>query len=213
MKLLAFKLKTRELKVKTTFLKRGHLFTYLLEIALVRLLVGKKKKECTIRTIVEERPNLFKRLFNLFLILDLMSIFGRFLFKVYFPKKLGYIIIVEEYIQATIADYIYLARVLRLPLKTIPPVVSFMQKLLRFGGSMQTIFLDAPNAVLKKRWSYRMSLNERPAYLQMQRCLLLSISKKLSSSFLYIDTSSSNIEETHKLIMNYLQLNNTIAFS
>ena len=58
-----------------------------------------------------------------------------------------------------------------------------------------------------------MSLNERPTYLQMQRSLLLSISKKLSSSFLYIDTSNSNIEETHKLIMNYLQLNNTIAFS
>ena len=79
-----------------------------------------------------------------------MSIFGRFLFTVYFPKKFGYIIIVEEYIQATIADYIYLARVFRLPLKTIPPVVRFMQKLLRFGGSIQTIFLDAPNAVFEK---------------------------------------------------------------
>lgn len=203
--LLAFKLRTKALRVKTTSLKRGHLLTYVLEVALARLLIGRKKKVCSIRVIVEERPILFKKLFKLFLILDVVSIFCRFLFTIYLPRKLGYVIIVEEYIQAAMADYIALSEFVGFNNKSLSVTVNLLSRLAHLGGPIHTIFLDAPNDTLKARWIHRNSLSQRSDYLHMQRTLLLSISKKLSSSFFYINTNDKTIQKTGVIIMNFLK--------
>lgn len=204
MKLLASELKSNKVKVTVTFLKTGHLFAYILEITLKNILVGKRKDVHPIRSLIKEKPHLFRRLFKLWLILDAVSVFICFLLTIYLPMKMRHIVLVEEYIPATIADYIYLAQVIGLPLKDISFAVSFMVRLLHLGGSIQIIFLDAYNATLKKRWNNRGSLNEKIDYLHMQRSLLLSLSKRFSSLLLYIDTNNKTIKEINAVIINHL---------
>lgn len=203
-KLSAYALKMKGLRVKTTSIKTGHIFAYLLETVLAKIVVGKRKDAYPVRALIEDKPRLFKRLFRLWLTLDVLSISIRFILSVYLPLKMRRIVIVEEYFSATIADYIYLAKVLVLPFKTVSPAVRFMQRLLQLSGPMQTIFLDAPNVVLEKRWGQRSSLNEKTDYLQMQHTLLLSASK-FSSSFLYVETGNKTIGETQRLIINHLK--------
>ncbi len=170
------------------------------------MLFKKRKDTPFIRALIEEKPCLFRRLFKLWLTLDVLSIYIRFLLTIYLPLKTRHIIIVEEYIPSTIADHVYVARRLGLSPKSPSTAASFMLRLAHLGGSMQTIFLDAYDYVLKDHWrARRTNLDERPDYLNMQRTILLSLSKKLSSDdLLYINTSKQTIEETHKLITDYL---------
>lgn len=200
-RLLASELKARGLRVKTTSIKTGHIFAYLLKVFLAKILVRGRKDVYPIRALIEDKPHLFGRIFKFWLTLDMLSISIRFTLTIYIPLKMRRIVIVEEYLFATIADYIYLARVLGLPFKAISPMIGFVLKLLQLGGITQTIFLDALDKTLEKRWDKRSSLNEKTEYLQMQRTLLLFIAKFFSSSFLYLDTGNRTIGETHKLIL------------
>jgi len=204
-RLLAYKLKMRGLRVKTTSLKTGHLLAYLLEVTLKKTLVRGRKGVSPIRALIEEKPNLFRRLLRLWLTLDVISVFFKFLLDIYVPVSIGYIIVVEEYIPATIADYIYLTKAVGLPPKTTFFVSRFMLRLSHLGGSTQVIFLDADTDRLKSRWSSRGSLDERPDYLHMQRTILFFLSKKFSSHrIIYINTSKQTVKETHDQVTDYL---------
>lgn len=203
-KLLVSRLKSNQFRVNSTFIKTGHIFAHFLDFFLVKLSVGTKKGVSSIRVLIENRPDLFKRLFKLWLTFDVLSISIRFILTVYIPLKLHAIVIVEEYFYAIITDYFYLAKELNLSPNTIFPAVRFMQRLLVISGSVHTIFLDAPNITLTYRWEKRLSLIEKSDYLEMQRTWLLSASK-LSSSFLYVETSAKSVGKTHNLIFKHLK--------
>lgn len=205
MKLLAFTLKSKGLKTKVTFIKTGHIFAYLLEVFLTRILCLNRKDAHPIRALIEDRPLIFKKLFQFWLILDMLSILVRFIFAVYLPLKIGKVVLVEEYLPATIADYIYLAKAVNLPVKNILFAVNYALKLLCLCSPTLTIFLDASISCLADRWHKRGSLNEKPDYLKMQRTLLLKISKNLSSYFLYINTGDKTMKETHELIVSHIK--------
>jgi predicted phosphatase len=114
------------------------------------------------------------------------------------------VVLVEEYLPATISDYIYLSRAVGFPPITSSFVVSFLLKLM-YVSPVQIVFLDAQEVELESRWRSRGSLDERLDYLQMQRTTLLSLSKKLSPcKVLYIDTTHRTIREVHELIVNHL---------
>jgi len=205
MRLLCSKLKQKGLKTKMSFLKTGHLFAFILEILLARIVTSKRKDMFPIRSLVEERPNLFRRIFRLWFGLDLISITLKFLAGIYFPLKLGYIVLVEEYIPATISDYIYLSRIINFPLRVNSFAINYLLRLMNLCGPTQIIFLDAKNDELRIRWKLRKSFDEKEDYLQMQRTLLLQISKELSSmNFIYIDTRAKTLVETQKLIISQL---------
>jgi len=205
MKLLYSKLKQKGLKTRVSFLKTGHLFAFILEISLARIVASKRKDASPIRALVEERPILFKRIFRLWLILDLISITLKFLVGVYIPLKLGYTILIEEYIPAIISDYIYLSRIVNCPLKVNSFAINYLLRLMKLCNHTQMIFLDAENDELKSRWRLRGSFDEKEDYLHMQRTLLLHISRTLSSSeLIYVNTSSKTLTETQELIMRRL---------
>ena len=205
MKLLYSKLKRKGFKTKMCFLKTGHLFAFILEFLLAKMIVGMRKDVSPIRALVEEKPNLFRRIFRLWLGLDLISITLKFLVGVYIPLKLGYTILIEEYIPAIISDYIYLSRIVNCPLKVNSFVINYLLRLMNLCNHTQMIFLDAGNDELKNRWRLRGSFDERGDYLHMQRTLLLQISRALSSSeLIYVNTSSKTIIETQELIMSRL---------
>jgi hypothetical protein len=205
MKLLYSKLKRKGLKTKMSFLKTGHLFAFILEILLVRIVASKRRDGFPIRALVEERPILFRRIFMLWFSLDLISIILKFLASIYLPLKLGYTILIEEYIPATISDYVYLSKIVNFPLRVNSFAINYLLKLMNLCGPTQIIFLDAKNDELRIRWNLRGSFDEKEDYLQMQRTLLLQISRRLSSmNFIYIDTGAKTLVETQKLIMNQL---------
>jgi len=205
MKLLYSKLKKKGLKTKISCLKTGHLFAFILEVLLARMVADKRKDVFPIRALVEEKPCLFRKIFKLWLNLDLISITVKFLAGVYFPLKLGCIVLVEEYIPATISDYIYLGEIINFPLKRNSFAINYLLRLMNVCSPNQIIFLDAKNDKLKIRWKLRGSLDEREDYLHKQRTLLLQISRALSSNkLMYINTSSKTLTETQKLIMSHL---------
>ena len=205
MKLLYLKLKRKGLKTKICFLKTGHLFVFILEFFLAWMTVSKRRDVSPIRALVEGRPNLFRRIFRLWLGLDLISITLKFLASVYIPLKLGYTILIEEYVPATISDYIYLSRIINYPLKVNSFAINYLLRLMNLCSPTQIIFLDAKNDELKTRWKLRGSFDEREDYLKMQRTLLLRMSRELSSHRLIcINTEAKTLAETQKLIMNQL---------
>jgi thymidylate kinase len=202
MKILYSKLKQGGFRVWISYLKRGHLLASLLESLLAKMLAGKRKDVYPIRALLEERPTLLKRIFRLLLSLDLISIISKFLASIYLPSRLGYIVLVEEYIPATISDYIYLGSVINSPLKVNSFFINYLLRLMKLCGPIQIIFLDASNDELKRRWGLRGSHDERKDYLQMQRTLLLRMSRELSSyGLIYIDTGVKTLTEVQKLIM------------
>lgn len=204
MRLLALMLKHKRLRVKITFIKTGHMLAYLLILLLKRVLRGKNDVS-PIRALIEYRPVVFMKLFRLWLILDMLSISARFMLAVYFPSKMGHVILVEEYIPASIADYVYLAKTVNFPVRSTFFIVNYMLRLHNLCRPVLTIFLDACDSCLADRWRQRGSLREKLDYLVMQRTLLLNISKNLSDHFIYINTSNKTIKEVHELIANYLK--------
>jgi len=208
-RLIASRFRKNGLKVKTTSLKTNHFFASALTLILAQMLVRKRKDVSRIRALFEDKPRVFRRLFKLWLSLDVISVSLQFLLTIYLPLMVGYTVLVEEYIPATIADYIYIAKAMGLPFRSLSSTLNSMLKLMHLGGPTQVIFLDADADTLKFRWNCRGSLDEKSDYFSMQRSALLSLSKKLSShEVLYVNTAVQTIEETHRLIVNYLMQRN-----
>jgi len=205
MKLLYSKLKQKGLNTKVSFLKTSHLFAFVLEFFLAKMLAGSRKDVFPIRALVEEKQYIVKKIFRLWLDLDLISVVIKFLAEIYLPLKLGYIVLVEEYIPATISDYIYLSKIIDFPLRASSFAINYLLKLMNLCGPTQIIFLDAEDNELKRRWKLRGSFDEREDYLKMQRTLLLQMSRELSSHRLIcINTGAKTLAEVQKLIMSQL---------
>jgi energy-coupling factor transporter ATP-binding protein EcfA2 len=203
--LLAASLKQSGQKVNVTFLKTGHLFAYILEVILVSIFPGKKKCFHPIRILIEEKPHLFRTVFGILAVLDTISINIRFLFTVYIPVRLGRIVLIEEYVPATIADYIYLSEIAGIHHKTIRFALKSFFGLLFMDGPTQAIYLNADIETLRFRWRHRGSPNERSDYVHAQCTILPSLLRKLSTQgLLYlscIDGSRGTPEEIHKSIL------------
>lgn len=201
MRLLASYMRGRGFRVRVAFLKTGHLLAYVLEVFLARLLVGRRGVR-PLRALIEGRPWIARRLFRLWASLDAVSISMKFLFSVYIPVRLGFVVLVEEYIPAIVADYVYLSRVLGVPLRALSSLLGLVLRLFRLGGPIGVVFLDADNRVLELRWRRRGSPTERLDYLKMQRTILRRLAEAMSEGrFVYIDTAGRSVRETHEEIV------------
>lgn len=202
-KKLLMTLKKGGTNASSTVLKRGHLFAYLFEIFLAKSIKAKAQDTpYPIEVIIRNRPDLLKKFFKLFLAIDTISIFYRFILTVYLPKKMGYVVIVEEYLQATIADYEWLSKLTGANKSVL--FTRLLTSLAVLGGPTYTVYLDAPNATLRARWVNRQSPIQRIEYIEMQRTLLFSISKRLFPSLTYINTEKTSINKTASIILKTL---------
>jgi hypothetical protein len=85
--------------------------------------------------------------------------------------------------------------------------INYLIRLMKLCRPIRIVFLDAKDEELKRRWKLRGSLEEREDYLQMQRTLLLRLSRTLSSNeLIYVNTSSRTLTETQELITNRLSV-------
>ena len=201
MRLLASDLKFKGFRVKITAIK-GHLIGRILVVALVKMLVGKRSDVFPMRALYEAKPVVFRKLFGFWSLTELLGFSIKFLFRIYLPLKLGYTILVEEYIPGTIADYIYLSSVLGVKPDRLNLASRIILRFLHLGDPTMVVYLDADTSILNMRGRYRGTLQEKPDYLHMQRTLLLALSKNLSSyEPICIDTSLQEPTETHEQIM------------
>ena len=206
-KLLAFQLRNKGLKVKTAYIRTNHLFAHLLSLILARGFIKNRKspRRAHVRALIEEKPAIFRSIFKLWLALDLFGTSLRFLLTVFLPTRMGYTVLVEDYVSATIFDHIYFSRVLNLPYKASSFVPRFLSRLIHVAGSTRWVFLDANKDTLKSRLEKRGSFIEKTDYLQMQRNTVLFLSKTLSSyELLYVDTTDQNAMETCERVVGHL---------
>jgi len=200
MRYLLSALKRINEKSRSTFLKSGHLLAYVLELFLARR-VGGRRNVAPTRVLLEDAPWLFKRVFKLWLLLDLLSVTVKFVLNIYMPFKLGYTVLVEEHVPATIADYLYLSRAIGYPLKADSFPVRYLLRLANLCRPVYVVYLDAENPELHRRWISRRSAEERTDYLSMQHTILLKLSQKLADGFVYIDTGAKSPKEVFKFII------------
>jgi hypothetical protein len=192
--------------VTSTFLKSGHLFSYFLLRMLARGAVGEERRGMPpIGVLIDQRPSLYRRLFGTWLALDLLSVVIKFLFAIYLPMKSGFMVLVEEGIPATVADYLYLCSALELPREKVFTAINLLSALHARMGPKAIVVIDANPATLKSRSIQRGSFIEREDYVSAQRELLPIISRVLAGRFLLsLDTTSKSIRETSDLILKWL---------
>lgn len=205
---LATRLREKNRKVKTTFLLSGHIFAYFLEVFLVKIVKHKERDVYPIRTLFEEKPELFRSVFKIWMILDIISISIKYLIEIYIPSKLGYTVIVEEYLPSSIVDYLYLSKKINLEKELPTELLEFLLKLIYLIKPIQIIFLDAKDEVLVARWQRRGSPIQRPDYIKAKRTILQRIIKNISlSESLFLETGDKDIAEINEKIVRWVSSN------
>jgi len=207
MRLLAYRLRSKGLKVKTTFLLKGHLFSYFFEIILAKILCkGGGKNTSAMGILLDKNPSAFKKIFKLWLMVDTISICLKFLVSIYIPIKLGNIVLVEDYTPSTITHYRYYCQRLKLPVSS----VNFSLKLalsLMSRFPIWVIFQDAQTEVLKSRWRAKnFSIDEDYVHYTRGKTLLFLLQKLLPDKLVYIVTNNRSVSEVHKLITERIEL-------
>jgi hypothetical protein len=206
-RLLAYKLRSKRLRVKTTFFLKGHLFSYFLQNILAKILCNSKNSNLSaMRILLDGNPGAFKKLFKLWLVTDTVSNCLKFLVSIYIPIKLGYIVLVEDYIPTTIVHYRYYCQVLKLPVSDINFSTKLMLKLFSYFLTW-VIFLDSRTEALKYRWILRGSPYEKDDYIYFRRKILLCLLRIIiPSRLIYIRTDNCLPDEVNKLIMEGVKL-------
>jgi thymidylate kinase len=196
-------LKKRGIATTATFLKSANLMAYLF-LKMIAALCGLKRNHVPpITTLNESRPDLFKALSFLFTLIDAFSIVIKYLFRVWLPLKLGRVVLVEEYLPATVFDYFVLLKIRKVITSRSFNVLYKLCALLASRTahvSNIVFFFDAPNHVLFERYSRRGSFKERKLYLEMQRKLLPSLYSKFLGRQVVFLNSSKPVYQLERLI-------------
>jgi len=112
-------------------------------------------------------------------------------------RKIGFTIISEEYITSTFLDYLLSWRDLKAPLR-IPLKILYVLNL-KLRPDI-TIFLNAEEDSILKRWSIRRYGDPQKRYVGLQRSILPYLCKVFFHNCVMIDTTHQNIEETVKTV-------------
>jgi thymidylate kinase len=127
------------------------------------------------------------------------------------PQKRSDIVIVEEYVPGTVADYVFWWTICGKKNRFSSIFINFIQRLFNLNETHTLVFyLDGTTNKLLERISVRNTYTDELDYIKMQRSTLLNIARGFSSveRFHYIDTSGMNIPEVQKTIL--MMVNNEL---
>ncbi len=194
-RLLSSYLNSLGIKVRSTWIGSHHSLVYLL---------GKSARKAITKKRYYMNPLVNRPVFlpflplnklgrKLWLCLELLSLIPVIFVKVSLPRFLGYVVIVERYIPATLADLVYALGEFSLN--------SFIGKLLLriIRTNTLLVFLDADYVTIANR---RGEKTEPRMYINIQRRIYKFLSKLFEC--LVIDTSQLNMEETQRIIRSYV---------
>ena len=201
LRLLQNYLLKKGIATKATSLKSAHLFAHSLLWIIAKLYSIRKSNLPIITAINETYPTLFKSFSFLFTFLDALSIVIKDLINIQLPLKFGKMVLVEEYLPATVLDYFVMFRVRKvIPYKYFNFIYKLCARILALAkhqGSL-VFFFDAPNALLYKRYKDERYFVERKTYLDLQRKLLPRLySNLLKDRIIYVITSNPISQVQH----------------
>jgi len=200
-RLLEAKLNGSGYRASSTFIKTGHLFSFLLLRLLARGSAGGDRSTPSIRVLMESRPELFRRLFGTWLAIDMMSVLTKYFLAVWLPVKADFRVLVEEGIPATIADYLYISQKLGLPADASHGAIGLLCAVHKRGAMTAIVYLDADQGTTRSRRIGRGGMYETDAYVREQSRLLPKVANALSGgALLYLETTSRSVEEISSLI-------------
>ena len=203
--LLAKYMRNKKKRVIITCLKSYHLFVNIILYLFEKFLMPRRKSKFhPIRLLFESRSHVFRRLFRLLAYLDVLSIALKYLLRVYLPSKLGYCILVEDYVLSTLADYMFLLAQIRLDPHILKGL--WLKILIRFLNATPVtmyVYLDADNRALVERWHMRGTPYDRISYVEAQRRLIPRLYKILDDTrpFICINTSDKEPKEVQEHII------------
>jgi thymidylate kinase len=197
-KYLAWRLRQRRLNVITTFIKSYHGFSYIMWIFIARLVKAPRNFApwYAIPTVLGLKK-VARALATLSAYFDAMLYLPFKFLIVLLLRKIGFTIISEEYITSTFLDYLLSWRDLKAPLR-IPLKILYILNL-RLRPDI-TIFLDAEEDDILRRWSIRGYGDPQRRYVRLQRRALPYLCKVFSHNSIAIDTTHKNMEETVKIV-------------
>ena len=202
--ILASELKARGYRVRaaktSSFVLLKH--TRPLMLILSKMFVWRRRNASPPRILLES-PSVFRGLFKLWLLADILLVHARFLLQVYVPWKLGYSIIIEFDWFCWLAIYFHLRRSLGLPSSHID--LDRAVGLLHLVQPKRILLLDAEEGALESRWNRR---DSRANIAEMRECLhiLRSLALPLASA-LHTDlvrVNSGNPSQTSRNILQAL---------
>lgn len=171
MGLLSAFLKRKKIKVKSVTLKTIFPLTSLSSKLLYKM--GVKKITLTLqKSLVQIDLSL-----NLFL-LPVLS------FRIRLLKRLGYLLLVEEYLPGILVDYYHLAKIYKLHSKLILNFMSAIYKTL-FLSEMSTILLVCDNNNLPARWRKRRTIPEHYSYLESQQTIFRILKRTMNPFYCF----------------------------
>lgn len=193
--MLVYKLSKQGYKVRKVWIKNNHTITYLI----VKLLeyisrhnVVKLPTNMIITNILACSNKLNKRFW---LWMDFIGVLIKFMFSVYVPKILGFIIIADRYLPDTIVAMSLTVRDLKV-LKTLP-VKLLLSRLIKDNTMM--IMLDCDYVLIKSR---RAGLIEPQSLISWQKIAYRTIAKILNAPVIQ---TNKNINEVHTEILRIIK--------
>ena len=199
--LLRDHLRSKKIRVVTTFIKSSHGLSYVLN----RLLIAPNIHEVSYRgrvTRVYSSKKIIKKLFPLYCLLDAISIAAKFFFTVYLPLRLGFTILIEEGLIMTLYTYnVSFPRFFGTEQETLP----LLPRLLAYIKSKDhvNIVLDANSEELDRRRKNRhYRQNELAEYIDMQKEWL---SQSDFGRTVLIGTTNESIARVHKNVLTTLK--------
>lgn len=168
-------------KVVTTFIKSSHLLAYLI-LKFLRLL----------------HKDVDKNLLSLLYLLDVISISVKFLFKVYIPFHLGFIILIEEGPMMTLFTYAVryptLSHIKPKKHPFIPRLIGWILK----QKHVNVILSAENNELVKRRKNRNYRRYERSEYVFLQKKWFNQINM---GNTIFIETTNLSALQTNKLIV------------
>lgn len=200
-------LRRRGTRVTKTYLKTMNILSHILIVFILKIIGEKSNGMSPWRFLAERRRTLVKKLFNLLVIADCISLSIKFLIRIYIPLLMNNSVIVEEYLSSTIADYIsFKSRGLWGSWGGL--IISLAQRYHAMVREMSYfIYLYAPQSILRERWRSRGTLFERNGYLEMQQRILRGVIRQLGGAcYLEISTAYRPPYSVTKEILGHLKI-------
>jgi hypothetical protein len=193
----------RHVKLKTVALKGGGILSWIPLWIVAHALGVPEERPYLVRAIHSVRPDILQKMGDFWVLLDFFGVLLQVLRKIALPVWMGYLVLVEDYVPSTIADYLYCSDALGFikrdcAMKVSSVLTGFICRRTR------VVFLDADNATLSRRWRQRNSRVEPIAYVEAQRVTATLSGRWLHLETFLLDTSAMTAREVQSRILTEL---------
>lgn len=195
-------LRSRKIKVCTTFIKSSHILTHIIHWPLLQFGFYEEVsyQGNSIRICPPKR--IFARLLSLWSFLDMISIATKFLFTVYIPLKLGYVVLIEEGPMMTLLTYREALPQLYNTRRKTPLMALTLLGWISRQNHMNIIFDADDRELTERRKSRSYRRNELPEYIALQRKWIEHLNLEET---IFIETSGESVVGVHRKILSALE--------